>query len=56
MFWTILTTILAGVFFYLAKAKRDASGSVRTPQAYAFVIFAAAAVLLWIIQILGSLC
>ncbi|MDY6968590.1 MAG: hypothetical protein SVR08_08055 [Spirochaetota bacterium] len=55
MLWTILTTILAVVFFYLAKAKRDSSGSVRTVQSYGFVIFALIAIILWIIQILRAL-
>jgi len=55
MFWTILTTILAAIFFFLAKAKRDSTGAVRTPQGYAFLIFAIIAILLWIIQIISTL-
>ncbi len=55
MFWTIFITLLAVISFFLAKAKRDTSGSVRTPQAYAFVFFTIIAIILWIIRIISSL-
>ncbi len=56
MGWTILVTAIAALFFYLAKSKRDSSGSVRTPQGYAFAVSAIIAALLWIFQILGGIC
>lgn len=56
MGWTILFTILAAVLFSFAKIERDRSGAVRTPQGYGFAAVAAVAVILWLVQILGSFC
>ncbi len=56
MGWTLLVTVIAAVLYYLAKKKRDETGAVRTPEGYAFAVFAVLAVILWLGQILGSFC
>ena len=55
MFWTIIITLLAVVFFFLAKSKRESTGSVRNFQSYSFVIFTILAVILWVVQFIRSI-
>ena len=53
MIITIIITGLTIFFFYKSKEKRATTGAVRTPETWAFAIFAVIAILLWIRQILG---
>ncbi len=55
MIITLLVTTGAVILFFQAKAKRDKTGAIRTPQSMAFVAFSIGATILWIKQILSSL-